>query len=68
MLLVLFVCFMQQIFMGLPLLGYVFAPEGTQDRVARFRAWMGRSGRPAAVIGAAVIGVVVIARGVITLL
>ena len=29
---------------------------------------MGRSGRPAAVIGAAVIGLVLIARGVITLL
>jgi hypothetical protein len=46
----------------------VFAPEGTRDGVARFRAWMGRSGRPAVVIGAAVIGLVVIARGVITLL
>ena len=67
-LLVLFFCFMQQIFIEVPMLGYVFAPEGTRDRVARFRAWMGRSGRPAAVIGAAVIGLVLIARGVITLL
>jgi hypothetical protein len=67
-LLVLFFCVMQQIFIEVPLLGYVFAPESTQDRVARFRAWMGRSGRPAAVIGAAVIGLVLIARGVITVL
>jgi Sap, sulfolipid-1-addressing protein len=61
-------CLMQQILLELPLLGYVFAPESTQDRVTRFKAWMGRSGRTAAVIGAAVIGVVLIARGVITLL
>ena len=62
-LLVLFFCFMQQIFIEVPLLGYVFAPESTRDRVARFKGWMGRSGRPAAVIG-----LVLIARGVITLL
>jgi Sap, sulfolipid-1-addressing protein len=67
-LLVLFFCFMQQIFIELPLLGYVFAPDSTRDSVARFKAWMGRSGRPAAIIGAAVIGLVLVARGVITLL
>jgi hypothetical protein len=67
-LLVLFFCLMQQILLEVPLLGYVFAPESTQDRVARFRAWMGRKGRPAAVIGFGVIGLVLIARGVITLL
>src|SRR5450755_604678 len=61
-------CLMQQIFLELPLLGYVFAPESTQYRVTRVRAWMGRKGRPAAVIGAAVIGVLLIARGLITLL
>jgi hypothetical protein len=61
-------CLMQQMFLELPLLGYVFAPESTKDRVTRFRAWMGRSGRPAAVIGAAAIGVLLIARGLITLL
>lgn len=43
-------------------LGYPFAPESTQDRVTRFRAWMSRSGRTAAVIG-----VLLIARGLITL-
>lgn len=67
-LLVLFFCVMQQIFIELPLLGYVFAPDSTQDRVTRFKNWMGRSGRIAAVIGAAAIGVVLVARGVITLL
>ena len=67
-LLVLFFCVMQQIFIELPLLGYVFAPDSTQDRVTRFKNWMGRSGRTTAVIGAAAIGVVLVARGVITLL
>ena len=37
-------------------------------KVTRFKAWMGRSGRKVAVIGTAVIGVLLIARGVITLL
>ncbi len=61
-------CIMQQMFLELPTLGYVFAPESTADRVARFQAWMGRSGRTAAVIAAAAIGVLLIARGLITLL
>jgi Sap, sulfolipid-1-addressing protein len=61
-------CLMQQILLEVPLLGYIFAPESTQDRVTRFKAWMGAKGRTAAVIGAGAIGVVLIARGVITLL
>jgi Sap, sulfolipid-1-addressing protein len=61
-------CVFQQILLEVPLLGYVFAPERTQDTVTRFRAWMGRKGRPAAVIGATVIGAWLLARGVITLL
>ena len=61
-------CLMQQILLEVPLLGYMFAPDSTQDRVTRFKAWMGAKGRTAAVIGAGVIGVVLIARGVITLL
>ncbi len=61
-------CLMQQILLEVPLLGYIFAPGSTQDRVTRFKAWMGAKGRSAAVIGAGVIGVVLIARGVITLL
>ncbi|MGZ6563344.1 MAG: GAP family protein [Solirubrobacteraceae bacterium] len=49
-LLVIGFCLMQQILLEVPLLGYVFAPEGTQDRINRFKAWMGRKGRPAATI------------------
>jgi hypothetical protein len=67
-LLVIGFCLMQQILLEIPLLGYVFAPDRTQDTVTRFRAWMSRKGRSAAVIGAAAIGVILVARGVITLL
>ena len=67
-LLVIGFCLMQQILLEVPLLGYVFAPDRTQDTITGFKEWMGRKGRPAAVIGAAVIGVILIARGVITLL
>ncbi len=61
-------CLMQQILLEVPLLGYVFAPESTRDKVARFRRWIGRKGRTGVVIGAAVIGAILVARGVITLL
>jgi len=61
-------CLLQQILLELPLLSYVFAPEATQDRVSRFKAWIGRKGRTAVVIGATVIGLILIARGVIALL
>src|SRR5436305_5654858 len=67
-LLVIGFCLFQQILLEVPLLGYIFAPEGTQDRINRFKAWMGRKGRPAATVGAAVIGVVLVVRGIVTLL
>jgi hypothetical protein len=67
-LLVLGFCLVQQLLLELPLLGYAIAPERTQDAVARFRAWLGRSGRSAGVTLAAVIGVLLVVRGVITLL
>ncbi len=66
--LVLGFCLMQQILLEVPLIGYVFAPAWTEDAVRRFRAWLARSGRRAGVLGAALIGVVLIARGLITAL
>jgi hypothetical protein len=36
-LLILYVCLMQQIILELPLLGYVFAPDATKNRVDRSR-------------------------------
>jgi Sap, sulfolipid-1-addressing protein len=67
-LLVVYFCVFQQLLLELPLLGYVFAPEKTQERVTRFRAWIDANGRRAAIIGAAVLGILLIGRGVVTLL
>lgn len=61
-------CLVQQLLLELPLLGYTFAPEWTKDAVARFRDWLGRNGRRMGIRLAAVIGVLLVARGVITLL
>jgi Sap-like sulfolipid-1-addressing protein len=61
-------CLMQQMLLELPLLGYAIAPEWTQDAVKRLRAWLGRSGRRAGVIGAAAIGMLLIGRGLVTLI
>ena len=60
-------CVIQQLLLELPLLGYVFAPDWTQDTITRFRDWMGRKGRTAAIIGAVVIGVLLLVRGLLTL-
>jgi hypothetical protein len=67
-LLVVCFCLIELLLLEVPLLGYVFAPESTADRIARFRNWMARSGRSAAIIGATVIGAWLFIRGVITLL
>jgi hypothetical protein len=67
-LIVLCIALIQQTLLEVPLLGYAIAPEKTADRVARFRDWLGRNGRRAATIGAATIGVLLIVRGLITLL
>ncbi|MFL5883820.1 MAG: GAP family protein [Thermoleophilaceae bacterium] len=61
-------CVIQLAFLEVPLLGYVFAPEASRERVTRFKVWMSRSGRRLATTGAAAIGVLLLARGVITLL
>ncbi len=66
-LLVLGFCLIQQLLLEVPLLGYAFAPEKTQDRVTRFRAWLGRNGRRAGIGLAATIGVLLVIRGVVTL-
>jgi hypothetical protein len=67
-LLVIAFCVMQQLLLELPLLGYAIAPDWTQDAVARFRDWLARNGRRAAANLAIAIGVLLLVRGVITLL
>jgi hypothetical protein len=61
-------CVIQQLLLEVPLLGYALAPEQTKDRVTRFRAWLGRNGRRAAVVLAATIGGLLVLRGLITLI
>ena len=61
-------CLIQQLLLEVPLLGYAFAPDWTQDAVARFRAWLGRNGRRAGIALAAAIGILLVIRGVVTLL
>jgi hypothetical protein len=53
------------ILLEVPLVGYFVAPERTVVEVQRFRAWLTRSGRRMAIYGAAVLGILLIARGVI---
>jgi hypothetical protein len=67
-LLVIAFCLIQQLLIEVPLLGYAFAPERTQKAVVDFRDWLARNGRRAAVIGAAAIGVLLVIRGVVSLL
>lgn len=67
-LLVIGFCLVQLTLIEIPLLGYAFAPEKTQDRVARFRAWLSRNGRRAGIHLAFVLGGLLILRGVLELI
>lgn len=53
------------ILLEVPLAGYYLAPERTVVEVQRFRAWLTRSGRRIAIIAAAALGALLIARGLI---
>ena len=53
------------IFLIVPLVGYLVAPERTVVEVQRFRAWLTRSGRRMAVYGAGLLGVLLVVRGLI---
>jgi len=46
-----------------PLLGYSFAPEETQDRVERLNAWLGRHARQIVVVVSTTVGLYLVARG-----
>jgi hypothetical protein len=48
-----------------PLVGFFVAPERTVVEVQRFRSWLTRSGRKMATGGAAVLGVLLLIRGVV---
>jgi hypothetical protein len=63
-LLVVAFCLIQQLLLEVPLVGYVLRPEGTQQAVDGFRAWLGRNGRRAGAWVAAVLGVLLVVRGI----
>jgi hypothetical protein len=49
----------------LPLIGYVVAPEATQQRVTSFQTWMSRNGRTVGMWAAALIGAYLLIKGII---
>lgn len=61
-------CLIQLLLIELPLVGYALAPDRTQDAVDRFRAWLARNGRRAAIIGAAALGAAAVVKGIAGLL
>lgn len=63
-LLVIAFCLIQQLFLELPLAGYALRPEATQRAVDGFRAWLSRTGRRAGVGVAAVLGGLLVIRGI----
>jgi hypothetical protein len=67
-LIVLGIALIQQFFLEAPLLGYAVAPERTERAVAGFRDWLARNGARAATVAAAVLGGLLVLRGVIELL
>ena len=56
------------VLLEVPTFGYLLAPESTPDAVDRFKAGLSRHGRRAGIWGAAVIGGLLVARGMIELL
>jgi Sap, sulfolipid-1-addressing protein len=56
------------VLLEVPLISFTIAPEWTPAALERFKAWLGRNGARAAVIGATVIGVALIIRGTISLI
>jgi Sap, sulfolipid-1-addressing protein len=57
-------CLMQQLLLEVPLVGYILRPEATQGAVDGFRAWLARNGRRAGIGVAAVLGALLIVRGI----
>jgi hypothetical protein len=55
------------VLLEVPLISFTLAPEWTPAAVERFKGWLGRNGGRAAVVGATVIGIALIIRGVISL-
>jgi hypothetical protein len=63
-LLVIAFCLIQQLLLELPLAGYALRPEGTERAVEGFRTWLSLNGRRAGVRVAAVLGALLVLRGI----
>ena len=57
-------CLVQQLLLEVPLAGYFVAPERTAEAVKGFRAWLARNGRRTGIIVAAVLGSLLLIRGI----
>jgi hypothetical protein len=66
-LLVVFFCLIQALFLEVPLIGYAVSPERTQRAVDGFRRWLREKGRQTAAAGAIVIGLLLVVRGLLEL-
>lgn len=60
-------CLVQLTFLEAPLLGYAISPDKTEEKVAAFRGWIDANGSRMAIRVAAVLGALLIVRGLITL-
>ena len=60
-------CLIQLLILELPLIGYMVKPEWTEDTVKRFSNWLSHRGGRVALIGAFVIGALLIIRGIANL-
>ena len=65
---VLLFCLIALVIIELPLLGYAFAPEGTVEAVARFKAWIIKDARQIAMTASLVVGALLLVRGAIEVL
>jgi hypothetical protein len=53
------------VLLELPLIGYLIAPRWTTSAIERAKGWLALNGARMATIGLTVIGILLIARGVI---
>lgn len=67
-LLVIAFCLIQMLLLEVPLIGFAFAPERTQQAVARFREWVAHNAKRVIGNAAIVIGALLLLRGGIELL
>ena len=67
-LLVVLFCLIQQLFLEVPLVGYMLSPERTGAAVEGFKQWLREKGRRTAAVGAIVIGLLLLLRGALELI